>query len=201
MNDIINHNCTQENKTMLKTKMQQLIEIVTEDQAKTYEYLEKISTFIEHLCKQLADNFGCSLADLSFIDSEGEISRAEDSINIIENGLFEFWLLIKIPAQPFNKNTCGQGFIEKGLAPPSGVGLLMTVKQHENLFMVDVSGKSQKAPFEIDPNVDSSWIDLVEYCFVSTKAMLEGGLEKRISKLETVRDNASKRDFGFVWSE
>ncbi|MEG4917470.1 hypothetical protein [Microcoleus sp. B7-D4] len=186
---------------MSKSKMQQLVEMVAEDQAKTYEYLAKISTFIEQLCEQLADNFGCSLADLSFITSEGDISRAEDSITIKDNGLFDFWLLIKIPVQAFNRNTCGQSFIEKSLAPPSGVVLPMTVKQHENLFMVEVSGKSQKASFEIDPNVDSSWIDLLEYCFVSTKAMLEGGLERRISALGTLRDNPSKRDFGFVWGE
>ena len=185
---------------MSKSKIQELAEMAAADQRKTYEYLERVFEFIAELRKKLADNFGCSLADLSFANPEGGTSseryRAEDSTIIRDDGFFEFWLVIDIPVQPFNMNTCGHSFIEKGLAPSSAVGILMAVKQEENLFIVELS-RSQAQTFEIDLSDDSSWVNLFECCFESTKAIFEGGLERRISELGTLEDNAPKQNFGF----
>jgi hypothetical protein len=185
---------------MSKSKFQELAEIAAADQTKTYEYLDKLFAFIAELRQKFADNFGCSLADLSFSNPEGGTSpgkgRAEDSTIIRDDGFFEFWLVINLPVQPFNKNTFCHSFIEKSLDTPLAVGILMAVKQEEDLFIVELS-RSQSKTFEIDLSDESSWINLFECCFEYTKAIFEGGLERRISELGTLKDNVPKQNFGF----
>jgi hypothetical protein len=200
IDDIVNKNYTQESKAMSKSKIQELAEIAANDQVKTYEYLEKLFFFIAELREKLADNFECSLADLSFANPEGGTSsakgRAENSTIVRDDGFFEFWLVIDLKVESFNMNSCSHSFIEKGLIPPTAVGLLMAVKPDKNLFIVEAS-RSQEKTFEIDPSNDNSWIKLFEYCFESTKAIFEGGLERRISELGTLKENAPKRNFGY----
>jgi len=187
------------------SKFQQLVEIVNEDYTKTYQYLEKNFTFINQLTQKLADDFGCSLKDLFFVSSEEKIffveNGPEDLITIENDCSFKFRLLIKIPVQPFNMNVSGHSFSEKNLVPPSGVVLVMAIKQYNNSFIVEVSNNIRKADFTINPTVDDSWVELLECCFELTKAMLEGGLERRISELGILRDNTSKQNFGFTWRE
>jgi hypothetical protein len=200
IDDIVNKNYTQESKAMLKSKIKELAEIAAKDQVKTYEYLEELFSFISGLRHKLADNFECSPTDLSFANPEEGISSAqgypEKSTIVRDDGFFEFWLVINLRVDPFNMNTCSHSFIEKGLIPPTGVVLIMAVKPDKNLFIIKTN-RNQEKTFEIDPNNDSSWINLFEYCFESTKAIFEGGLERRISELGTLKDNAPKGNFGY----
>lgn len=190
---------------MSTSKFQQLIEIITEDYAKTHQYLEKNFTFINQLTQKLADSLGCNLNHLFFINSDERIFLVENGteglISIRKDLFFEFKLLIKIPAQPLNNNSSSDSFIEKDLAPPSGVVLVIAVKQYGNSFIVEVSSNSQKESFTIDPSVDNSWISLLECCFKFIKAMLEGELERRIDRLGTLKNNTSREGFGYIWRE
>ena len=205
VNDIIKNNFKLESKVMSKSKMQELIEIVEADQKKTYEYLNKNFIFMDQLRTKLVHDLGSS-DNISFANPEGESSlpkcRVEDSITIKDNGFFEFWLLISIPVAHFNSNNSGRIFIEKGLAPPSGVALLMAFKQHNNSFIVEVLDNNKKRTFPpIDIDIDNTWIELLDWCFVSTKEMIQGGLEKRIRELGTLKDNGSKKLIGYRHSD
>jgi hypothetical protein len=190
------------------SKFQQLIEIITEDYAKTYQYLKKNFTFINQLTQKLADSLECDLNHLFFINSEGKIFLVENGteglITIRKDLFFEFQLLIKIPVQPFNTNTSDHSFIEKDLTPPSGVVLVIAIQQSKydnNSFIVEVSSDSKKEKFTIKPCVDNCWISLLESCFELIKAMLEGGVERRIDRLETPKNNNYNTTLGYIWRE
>ncbi len=197
--DIMNKTFNKRTKTMSKTKMQELEEIIAEDQKKTYEYLKKITDFIEKFRSKLAINFGCTLDRFLFLDSEEKISLTpEKSVIVKSSNSFEFWLLIKIAKERFNLNCCSKDFVEKRLIPSAGAVLFVNVKHEKKVFTLEITNKNKTQSFQIDSDVEDSWKDLVEFCFESAKEMIEGGLQERISILETSKNNVSEK-FGFTW--
>ena len=78
----------------------------------------------------------------------------------------------------------------------------MAFKQHNNSFIVEVLDNNKKRTFPpIDIDIDDTWIELLDWCFVSTKEMIQGGLEKRIRELGTLKDNGSKKLIGYRHSD
>jgi|GEM_PF-1846299 len=193
------------------SRFEELIAILSEDYNKTEEYLERNSQFIEQLTLKLSDYIGCGLDNLFCYTPEADKNKAsvqnnniqsliaEGFIKVVNEGSFEFPLLIQIKANPFNSQYCNSSFKEKQLAPSSKVVLVMTIKQHEeNSFVVilpTVNVKEQvvEKRFTIEPTRDDSWFELLESSFKVIKKAIEGGLERRIKLSQIKTDNTPKK--------
>ena len=189
---------------MSMSKFKQLEQILDEDFKSTYDYLNRNFEFIRQFAEKLADYLGCDLDKLSCIDSEGKRTSfpnfIQDLITVDDECFFNFRLLVSIANSPFNKNSSGESFVEKGLAPLSGVVLFMAVKLQGDSFIVKTPAIVEEEVVEkeimINPNIDDAWTELLELCFQVMKKMIEGGLQERIRKLGA--KTVPQRAIGFI---
>ena len=191
---------------MSKSKFQELVEINNENYIKTAEYVEANYNFIKLFTTNLSRYLGNS--ELVPINSKGETNwvenKIEDFITITNDSFFEFRLLLRISNSvntnlyPVNINLSGSVFVENGLAPLTGIILVIAIKQCKNSFIVKVPAIEKDKKFVIEYSAPNSlWVEIFDCCFEAMKEKVGSGVEKRISEQGIPTDGTSKKIIGF----
>lgn len=190
---------------MSKSIFQQFVDSINKDYENTYTYVNKNFQFIRELINKIALHIDCTPGkDICIVNEEGvkinPYNFIQDAIIVEDECFFSFKLLISPQIiKGFNINSCGKSFAEKGLLPPSGIIMYISVKQENEFFIVKAPLiKENEIGTEIfQINSDESWNKLLESIDQVIIRFLKKDLNYRISHLSKESSQQAK-PFGFI---
>ncbi|HEY9761067.1 MAG TPA: hypothetical protein V6D07_01015 [Trichocoleus sp.] len=171
-------------------KLEELAQLSAYDFQSTEQYVERVLLGITKIYRRLLTYFEADDSQIFFLGPDkARVTSPQGLAEADAQGFLNYRIVVKVNEQKFNAHCAGKDFLNKGLAPPSGVILLIGVAPRNSAFLVKAPAPKGAEWTTIDIGLEledpdnPAWTELLESCYQSVRRIVEGGLAYRHQQL------------------